>query len=119
MIVYDSLTNSVTDSFRGVQNYITGVTASIVQGDPDFHDYLYIGGHIANNHHGNLLANLVIFRYDYETKVTIMNEIVYKGFDGCDSYDEWGAKLNENQITNYISHFGYMHDGKGMLFGVT
>ena len=77
MIVYNSLTNSVIESFRGVENYVTGVTASIVQGDPSFDNYLYIGGHIAVDY-----SNLAIFRYDYATRTTTINEIMYSKYGG-------------------------------------
>ena len=50
--------------------YKTGVTASLVQGDPTLDNYLYIGGLMAKESDE---AHLAIFRYDYSTAETIMN----------------------------------------------
>ena len=90
LIVYDSLNNSVTKSYRGVANYITGVTSSIVQGS-GVDDFLYIGGHVTRNTENEKLSNLAIFKYDYATETTELNEIVYKSLDGeCDDPREYG-----------------------------
>ena len=78
LIVYDSLTNSVIKQHRGLSGYSYGVTASLVQGDPAFDDYLYIGGQIAKTSNESHLA---IFRYDYATSETLLNAIFYE--NGC------------------------------------
>ena len=116
--MYDSLTNSVVKYHSGgLSGYYAGGTASLVQGDPAYDDYLYIGGHIAKKDDE---AHLAIFSYDYATSETILNLIVYDktGSDDCD-YTR-GANLNEQ--AQYISHLGYMYDSgmaRGVLFGVT
>ena len=96
LIVYDSLTNSVVKQLRGLSGYHAGVTASLVQGDPDHDNYLYIGGLIAENDDEGPSAHLAIFRYDYATSETLLNLIVQydKGEDGgCDDED-YETKLN-------------------------
>ena len=68
------------------------MTASLVQGDPTFDDYLYIGGHVARDQiDGDVGAHLAIFRYDYTTSETLMNLIMY-GEDCDDQEDNSGPR---------------------------
>ena len=86
----------------------------MVQGDPAFDDYLYIGGHMARRDDE---AHLAIFRYDYTTSETLLNQIVYHVTgEKCNRYETLDTEAQ------YISHLGYMYDAniaRGLLFGVT